>query len=359
MAFDFPSLDATGLSRFQELRSAATDAVAERFASEHAADYAPYGARGRDACRQDITYHLEFLRPVLEFGIVQPMVDYLRWLEAVLGSRGVPVAHLAVSLEWLAQYYAETMPGSHGEAIAGALRMAVARLHEADAVAAPPDAMLPHAWPECGVFVTALLDGDRQAASAVFDRAMDANRGLVEVAMHLVQPALYEVGRRWQANEASVAQEHLATAIAQSLLTGGLLRSKSPVWNGRKVLLACVQDNHHAVGLQMVSDAFQLAGWQVQSLGANVPTSALIGQVRKYQPDLLGLSVSFPHQLRVVRDLLAQLPDNGARPAVIVGGLAINQFNQLADHLGADAWGRDAAEAVSRGAGLEPIKASA
>lgn len=355
MGFDFPALDATGLGRFQALRSVATERVADRFGTAHAEDYAPYGARGREACRQDIAYHLEFLAPVLEFGIVQPMVDYLRWLEGVLDSRGIPADHLAVSLEWLAQYYAEAMPGPYGEAVAGALRMAVARLLDPRGAPAPADASMPRAWPECGAFTTALLEGDRHAAAAVFERALDANASLVDVALHLVQPALYAIGRNWQANQASVAQEHLATAIAQSLLTEGLLRSKSPAWNGRKVLLACVQDNHHAVGLQMVADAFQLAGWQVQYLGANVPTSALIAQVRKYEPDVLGLSVSFAHQLRGVRDVLTPLPDLGPRPAVIVGGLAINQFDQLADHLGADAWGRDAAEAVSRAAKLVPM----
>lgn len=355
MGFDFPSLDAAGLERFQALRSAATDEVAARFASSHGEDYAPYGNRGREACRQDIAYHLEFLRPVLEFGIVQPMVDYLRWLEDVLASRGVPEAHLAVSLEWLAQYYVGAMPGPEGEAIGGALRSAVARLQEHGERVPALSALMPHAWPECGEFTTALLAGERHAAAAIFERAMDANGSLVEVALHLVQPALYEVGHRWQSNQASVAQEHLATAIAQSLLTQGLLRSKSPAWNGRKVLLACVQDNHHAVGLQMVADAFRLAGWEVQSLGANVPTTALVGQVRKFQPDLLGLSISFAHQLRVVRDVLALLPEQGARPAVIIGGLAINQFNQLAGHLGADDWGQDAAVAVTRGAALTPL----
>ena len=63
---------------------------------------------------------------------------------------------------------------------------------------------------------------------------------------------------------------------------------------------------------------------------------------------LVGLSVSFPQQLRVVKDVIGGLLERlgTARPAVIVGGLAINRFNQLADAVGADASSTDAQAAV-------------
>jgi methanogenic corrinoid protein MtbC1 len=146
----------------------------------------------------------------------------------------------------------------------------------------------------------------------------------------------------------------LATAIAQSVMTFGLLQMEIPASSGRRVLLACVAGNNHAVGLQMVSDAFQMAGWQVQYLGANVPSSALIAQVRLFKPALLGLSVSFAQQLRVVKDLMSRLKESlgTERPAVIVGGMAINQFNRLAGEFGADGWSPNAAEAVTLAAKL-------
>jgi methanogenic corrinoid protein MtbC1 len=114
------------------------------------------------------------------------------------------------------------------------------------------------------------------------------------------------------------------------------------------VLLACVEGNNHTIGLRMVSDAFQLAGWDVQYLGASVPTRALVGQAAEWKPDLIGLSVSFAQQLRAVKEVVAQLGDRlgNTRPAVIIGGLAINRFNRLAKMVGADSWSADAAAAV-------------
>jgi methanogenic corrinoid protein MtbC1 len=63
----------------------------------------------------------------------------------------------------------------------------------------------------------------------------------------------------------------------------------------------------------------------------------------------LCLSVSFAHQLPVVRAVIAQLREHlgNARPAVMVGGLAINRFDQLARLVGADGFGVDAQAAVA------------
>ena len=133
-------------------------------------------------------------------------------------------------------------------------------------------------------------------------------------------------------------------------MTAGLLRSPVAEAVGKRVLLACVAGNHHAVGLRMVADAFQLAGWDVRYLGANVPGASIVQFAAEWRADLLGLSASFAQHLRTVRETITLLRDTmgASRPAVMVGGLAINRFDRLADMVGADAWSSDARAAVAR-----------
>jgi methanogenic corrinoid protein MtbC1 len=349
MTDETPALDPAGLAQFHELRSAAIDAVSARFFATHGSLYARFGQRGRDACREDLGFHLEFLRPVLEFGLVQPMVDYLRWLASVLVTRDVPAEQLAQSLDWLAEYFAGAMAGPEGRRVAGALFQIKTRYLEEDDSPPAIYARMPERWPECDAFEAALLAGDRRSAGAVVNRFMEEGRTLVDAEMHLIQPAMYGIGLKWQANQVSVAQEHLATAISQSVMVEGLLKSAIPPPNGRRVLLACVENNTHSMGVQMVADAFQLAGWDVQLLGANMPAAGLVQQVGLFKPHLVGLSVSFAQQLRHVKDIVARLAQlhGAARPPVIVGGLAINQFDRLAGQLGADAWSANAREALA------------
>jgi methanogenic corrinoid protein MtbC1 len=341
------TLEADGLQRFHSLEPDAVSAVAERFYLTHGSVYEQFGPRGRDACREDLAFHLEFLRPVLEFGLLQPMVDYLRWLSSVLGARGIPEQHVTLSLEWLAEFFAERMDAANGAVVTDALLSARTKFLEAsDAPLAPPP--LSELGPGAAAFEAALLAGDQKEALVIVTRCLDCGRSLVEVELQVIQAALYLIGEKWQANQVTVAQEHIATAIVQSVMTVALLRSTPPASISKRALLACVEGNNHAIGLRMVADAFQLAGWDVQYIGANVPTSALIRQVEAWKPDLVGLSVSFAQQLRVVKQVIEQLGARfgRARPAVMVGGLVFNRFTRLADVVGADACGADAQAAL-------------
>ena len=346
-----PTLSSAGLQRFLGLRRDAVDSVAERFYAEHGGIYAAFGPRGRDACREDLGFHLEFLQPVLEFGLLDPIVDYLRWLGSVLATRGIPVSHVPQSLDWLAEFFAERMDAADAQIVIAVLRQAKEKSQQTAEFASGIEAKAPEAWPECSAFEQALLAGDRREAIAIVERCLVDGRDLIAAELHIIQPALYRIGRKWQNNEVSVAQEHLATAIAQSVMSLGLMKTEPASPIGKRVLLACVEGNRHAVGLQMVADAYQLSGWDVQFLGADVPTAALVGQVLEWKPHLVGLSISFAHQLPVVRKVMVRLQEalGNARPPVIIGGLAINHFDALAGQVGAEGWGPDAAAAVASG----------
>lgn len=342
------TLDSSGLRQFQSLRNEAVDAVTARIYTVYGAAYEKFGQRGRDACREDLAFHLEFLRPVLEFGLLQPMVDYLLWLGSVLAARAIPAEHLALSLEWLSEFFVERMDSADGAVVAVALREARAGFLASNATSLAP-LPLPAPWPEADTFEKAILSGRQYEAMDIVNKCMDAGQDFIDVELHVIQPALYSVGEKWQTNQISVAAEHMATAIVHSVMTAGLLRSPVPARNGKKILLACVEGNNHAVGLRMVTDAFQLRGWDVQYLGASVPDAALIEQAALWKPDLIGLSVSFANQLIVAKGVIAKLRGRFGEhcPAIMIGGLAINRFSQLAGVIGADTHCADSQSAVS------------
>lgn len=340
------TLGADGLQRFHTLGPDAVSAVTERFYSTLGSVYAQFGPRGRDACREDLAFHLEFLKPVLEFGLLAPMVDYLCWLASVLAARAIPREHLALSLDWLSQFFDAHMELSDGAVVTAALQ--AVRTEFLAASEAPLALSQPEPAPGVSTFEAALLAGDQREALAVVNDFMDRGHGLVDVELHVIQPAMYRIGEGWQTNQVTVAQEHIATAIVQSVMTIALLRSTLPAPISKRVLLACVAGNHHTIGLRMVADSFQLAGWEIQYLGADVPTPSLIRQIADWSPDLVGLSLSFAQQMRVVKDIIAQLSGRfgPARPPVIIGGLAINRFERLADLVGADAFSADGVAAL-------------
>ena len=75
-------------------------------------------------------------------------------------------------------------------------------------------------------YLAAIRAGERRRAFALVDQACAAGVGLRTLYLDVFQPALREIGRLWQENEITVAEEHLATAIteiAMARLYGALL----------------------------------------------------------------------------------------------------------------------------------------
>ena len=231
-----------GLQRFRLLQADAVNVVTERFYAALGSAYDEFGPRGHAACREDLALHLDFLQPALEFGLLQPMVDYLRWLASALAARSIPADHVASSLDMLGAFFTERMDAMDGPVVTAALHAARVKFMQADDAPRPSDG---GAWPEAERFERALLAGHQRQALLIVNDCIDAGYDLVEVEQYVIKPSLYRIGERWQANQITVAAEHLATAIAQAVMTAGLLRSIPPAMIGSRVLLACVAGNLH------------------------------------------------------------------------------------------------------------------
>lgn len=174
--------------------------------------------------------------------------------------------------------------------------------------------------------VEALLEGDQRRAETLVLEVLD-DRGRFQAVMdELVQPAMEEIGRRWADGEVSVSDEHLATAIMETVLARA--HGETDLGNEEvgRALLACVEGNRHALGLRGLSDALEIEGWQTRYLGADVPTEALVDHVERWEPDLVCLSVSLAGQIPAAREVIGRIHNRfGDRgPRVLLGGLAVD-----------------------------------
>jgi methanogenic corrinoid protein MtbC1 len=206
------------------------------------------------------------------------------------------------------------------------------------------------AEPVLAAYVDAVAAGDRRRAFAAVEGALHEGMTLRTLYLDVFQPALREVGRRWEAGAMSVAQEHLATAITQtamSRLAAELFR-RAPS-GGPSLLAACVESERHDVGLRMLCDLLELEGWTTRFLGSTVPASDLVHMAQETRPDVVALSASLPPSLMAVRALTAELRRLGPPPPLIlVGGRPFLGHPELAAKVGADLTAEDAGQAVDR-----------
>ena len=115
-------------------------------------------------------------------------------------------------------------------------------------------------------------------------------------------PLLRTVGELWHEGALSIAQEHLATNAVGSV-TRGIARMVQPAGDLPLVLLACFEDEDHALGMHGV--AIRLASWGIRSvdLGARVPPLALADAVKRLAPNGVGLSLTFAPDVARARAL--------------------------------------------------------
>lgn len=301
-------------------------------------------ARGR--MRRDLYEVLEFLTASLATGEPRLFNDYVHWRLDVLGFRSQQTAELAALLRLLGEFFAQRFGPISGVPLSRVLAGGIAIADSAKAAPArEPYVAAPLAHVE--EMAGHLVRGDITAARMLARRAELEGFGYLRIATGLFQPALYAVGRLWQRNEITVAEEHLASSIAQTILTRMFVRKEFSSPSGRKALFACVDGNSHALGLRLVSDGFELDGWSVQFLGASVPSEALILHIDNWRPDAVCLSASLVSQLPELRRLVADIREGfgGARPSIVVGGLATNKMERIWEWLGADEWFPDAERA--------------
>ena len=198
-------------------------------------------------------------------------------------------------------------------------------------------------------YLGAIRDGDRRRAFEIVDDSRGSGLDLGTLYIGVLQPALREIGRLWQENQISVADEHLATAITQAAMARAY--QSAFTWRtteGRTLIGACADLERHEIGLRMLCDLLDLEGWDTTYLGATVPTESLVAMVQRRHPDVVALSVTLSPHLPRLREMIdAVRRALGDRPPlIIVGGCPFLDDPKLADAVGADLTATTAVDAV-------------
>ncbi len=204
-------------------------------------------------------------------------------------------------------------------------------------------------------FLNAVKIGSGRQADKVVEAALESGVLADQIYLDVFQPTGYAVGRLWQENLFSVAQEHLATAIIEREM-GNLHSYFSPRQDRQRTLvIGCVDGELHRVGAHMAADFFEQDGWTVYYLGSSVPSATFIAMAREMQADLIGLASQTIYRLPAIIDFMHQLKSHGLDGLpVMVGGQAFVQQPELVSSLGVHFSGATARDAVVKANHLLP-----
>jgi methanogenic corrinoid protein MtbC1 len=304
-----------------------------------------YGDKGRQRCVEDMLYTLVYLEAATVTGSKELFRDYITWLRSIFICFNIDVDDLTGTLETLQEIFIERGDAIQSEYLEDSLRLM-------DSMEDVPTSRLREDNPLKSMaedYLKRLLVQDQSGATDLIFNAADAGIPIPNFYMNVLQPSLHEVGRLWQTNRISIPQEHYFTAATKTIMSQlypYLLQGRS---NGRRLVATCIDGELHEIGIRMVCDVFTMNGWEAVYLGASVPVSEIVTLVAIEKPEILALSITIAPNLPKAAALIGAIRENPdcAGTRIIVGGYPFNACPGLWRRMGADAYARDAAAAVT------------
>ncbi|MCX7838486.1 MAG: cobalamin-dependent protein [Anaerolineae bacterium] len=307
-----------------------------------------FGETGRAKSVRDAGYHLTYLSEALAAGDPTLFVEYVVWAKTLFAGLNFPDDVLPQSLDCMRAVFQTMLPDDVRALADEYVQAALDALARAPT---QPTSFIQTDTPLGALaraYLDALLRGERHTARDLILDAVERGASVKDIYLRVFQPVQQEIGRLWQMNQISVAQEHYCTAATQVIMSQLYPRIFSGTKIGRKLVVTCVSGELHEMGARMVADFFEMEGWDTYFLGANTPTDAILRTLDERRADVLAISVTMTFHIHLVTELIERVraASLSRPPKILVGGYPFNLSPHLWRAVKADAYARDAQQAI-------------
>jgi MerR family transcriptional regulator, light-induced transcriptional regulator len=345
-------MDIGSMPPSQQLAKQAGDLAGEALAHY---DQAYPSSRGiddltwREKSLQDFRYHILYLAEAI--GAQRPVLftSYAIWVRDTLTGLGLPVEDIIASLRSVRVVVARAFPMLEQE-VNSLIERGIVEIDKKFTL--PEPTFLPQDGLLAGVadkYLKSILAGNRSEAARLVMDEYNQGISIKDIYLNVFQPVQQEIGRLWQANIVSIAQEHYCTASTQLIMSQFYPFFFNTPKNGKVMVATCVGGEMHEIGMRMVADIFEMYHWDTYYIGANTPTKSVVRTLIERKAHLLGISATMTYNVSEARRLIAVVRSHPECQDVkiLVGGYPFKLAPDLWKEIGADGWGKDVEDAVA------------
>ena len=150
----------------------------------------------------------------------------------------------------------------------------------------------------------------------------------------VILPLTKMVGDKWHIGEIRISQEHMATWVIKSILSG-LLRSHRFLAGAPMMVVTTPAGQLHEIGALAVAISGAHCGWNVTYLGPDLPAEEIAAMALRTQASLVALSLVYPGNDPLLPDELGRLKYLLPRHvSIVAGGAASLAYRKIMDSLG-------------------------
>ncbi len=192
--------------------------------------------------------------------------------------------------------------------------------------------------------LAALETLDRPAVEALFQQAL-ATHAPMDVVEQVVVPALEQLGEDWNAGRVALSQIYMSSRICEEIIDR-VLPPAAPERRSQPRHAIAVLNDYHTLGKRIVLAVMRASGFEILDYG-RMGVDELVARVLADDVKILLISTLMLPAALQVKAVRAALDARGAAVRIAVGGAPFLFDPDLWREVGADAMGRNAADAVA------------
>ena len=188
---------------------------------------------------------------------------------------------------------------------------------------------------------------DQEKVVAAANEAVDLGMDAFDVIMNGLAAGMEIVGRLYEEQEYFVPE---ILMCADALYAGlDILRPHLKAKEMKEkvkgqVVIGVVQGDVHDIGKNLVKMMFDVAGFTVHDLGANVPLEKFAEEQVRTDSNIIALSAMMTTTMMGMKKIIQKIKERNPDVAIMVGGAPLTK--EIADVFGADGYAEDAGNAV-------------
>ncbi len=191
-----------------------------------------------------------------------------------------------------------------------------------------------------------VMKGNRKQIKAHTKEAIEAGIPPQDILNDMLLPSIDEVGILFDQGKyflpqliASAEAMKLSIEYLEPLLALDQEQREMPV-----IVIATVAGDIHDIGKNLVAMMLKNHGFQVIDLGKDVPKEIIVEAAKEHHAAIIALSALMTTTMQEMKNIINYAREQHVDAKIMIGGAVITK--EYGDEIGADAYSRDAAEAV-------------
>ncbi len=141
----------------------------------------------------------------------------------------------------------------------------------------------------------------------------------------ILRPVMAKIGKDWETGKITIATEHVASNIAQTLVKI-IMEQSSGTGNKKKVMICVPVGEEHHIGCDVLETYLTIKGFKVFNMGTSIPTESIMEFINMKKPNIVLISITIQDNILAGQRLAKKIREQSKIP-ILVGGYAMQIEN--------------------------------